>query len=141
MIVRKIDDVEPVEWGNGLSRRFLTASDGMGYTVTDTVVRAGTRSPLEYQNHLEACYCIAGSGLVIDAEGNEYPIVPGTIYALDKHDPHHLVASPHEDLRLVCVFTPALEGHEVHDFSRPEHSVYAQPGARSSHAEVDDRAA
>jgi L-ectoine synthase len=86
--------------------------------VTDTIVWAGTSSPLQYKNHLEACYCIAGSGWVIDAEGNEFPITPGTIYALDKHDPHHLVASPDEDLRLVCVFTPALHGHEAHDLSR-----------------------
>jgi L-ectoine synthase len=123
MIIRKLSDVEPVEWGNGVSRRFLTAKDGMGYTVTDTIVRAGTSSPLEYKNHLEACYCIAGSGSVIDSEGNEYPIVPGTLYALDKHDPHFLVASPIEDLRLVCMFTPALEGDEAHDFSQ-EFSVY-----------------
>jgi L-ectoine synthase len=124
MIIRRINDVVPIEWGNGISRRFLTASDGMGYTVTDTIVRAGTRSRLEYKNHLEACYCIAGSGMVVDTDGNEYQIVPGTIYALDKNDPHDLIASPHEDLRLVCVFTPALQGHEVHDLTRREHSNY-----------------
>jgi len=117
MIVRTASEVIPVDWGNGTSARYLTKADGMGYTVTDTIVRAGTSSPLHYKNHLEACYCIAGSGKVIDDEGNEFPIVPGTIYALDKNDPHHLVASPDEDLRLVCVFTPALHGHETHDFS------------------------
>jgi L-ectoine synthase len=124
MIIRKLADVEPIEWGNGLSRRFLTAKDGMGYTVTDTTVRAGTKSPLEYKNHLEACICISGSGSVIDADGTEHPIVPGTLYALDKHDPHFLCASPVEDLRLICVFTPALEGHEAHDFTQTEFSVY-----------------
>jgi L-ectoine synthase len=124
MIIRKTSEVAPVEWGNGTSQRFLVASDGMGYTVTDTIVRAGTRSRLEYKNHLEACYCIAGSGMVIDQEGNEHHIVPGTIYALDKNDPHDLIASPHEDLRLVCVFTPALQGHEVHDLTRSGHSNY-----------------
>jgi L-ectoine synthase len=39
MIVRKLDEVKTVEWGNGLSRRFLLEADGMGYTVTDTIVR------------------------------------------------------------------------------------------------------
>jgi L-ectoine synthase len=116
MIVRGISDVEGVEWGNGISRRFLVADDGMGYTLTDTIVRAGTRSPLEYRNHLEACYCVGGSGMVVDAAGNEYPIEPGTMYALDQHDPHYLIASPLEDLRLICVFTPALEGSETHNF-------------------------
>ena len=124
MIFRTWRDVEGVEWGNGISKRFLVARDGMGYTVTDTTVRAGTRSPLEYKSHLEACYCIAGSGLVIDSDGNEYPIEPGTIYALDKNDAHYLIASPLEDLRLVCVFVPALVGDEVHDFTELEFSNY-----------------
>ena len=124
MIVRNLSDVEGVEWGNGISKRFLVAKDGMGYTLTDTTVRAGTRSPLEYRNHLEACYCIAGSGMVIDSDGNEYPLEPGTMYALDKNDRHFLIASPVEDLRLVCVFMPALAGHETHNLAQLEFSNY-----------------
>jgi L-ectoine synthase len=124
MIVRNSSEVSPVEWGNGLSRRFLVAADGMGYSLTDTLVRAGTKSPLQYRNHLEACYCVEGSGLVVDADGNEFPITPGTMYALDKNDEHWLIASPAEDLRLVCVFTPALEGHETHNFDLREFSNY-----------------
>ncbi|MEU6479759.1 ectoine synthase [Streptomyces sp. NPDC047017] len=124
MIIRRLEDVRSVDWGNGLSRRFLTASDGLGYTVTDTVVRAGTKSRLEYRRHLEACYCIDGSGEVVDAAGDAHPITPGTLYALDQHDAHWLVASPHEDLRLVCVFTPALRGDEVHHLDAPEFSQY-----------------
>lgn len=124
MIIRHIDDVKTVEWGNGLSRRFLLESDGMGYTVTDTLVRAGTKSHLEYRNHLEACYCIEGSGEVVDMAGNSFPITPGTIYALDEHDPHYLIASPHEDLRLVCMFTPALKGDEAHNLDSDEFSEY-----------------
>ena len=114
MIIRKLDEVKTVEWGNGLSRRFLLEADGMGYTITDTIVNKGTKSLLEYENHLEACYCISGRGSVIEMDGTEHEIVPGTIYALDKHDPHDLIASDHEDLRLVCMFTPALIGDEAH---------------------------
>jgi L-ectoine synthase len=124
MIIRHIDEVKTVEWGNGLSRRFLLEADGMGYSLTDTLVRAGTKSHLEYRNHLEACYCIEGSGEVIDTEGNSFPITPGVMYALDKHDPHWLVASPHEDLRLVCMFTPALRGDESHNLDTDEFSEY-----------------
>ena len=116
MIIRKLEDVKTVEWGNGLSRRFLLEADGMGYTVTDTIVNKGTKSLLEYENHLEACYCIEGKGSVIEMDGTEHEIVPGTIYALDKHDSHYLCASPDEDLRLVCMFTPALTGDEHHTF-------------------------
>jgi L-ectoine synthase len=124
MIIRNLDSVRTVDWGNGVSRRFLLEADGMGYSVTDTIVRAGTSSPLEYRNHLETCYCIAGKGEVIDADGTSHPIEPGRLYALDKHDPHHLVASPDEDLRLVCVFTPALRGDERHRLDASGHSHY-----------------
>lgn len=124
MIVRNSKDVPAIEWGNGTSRRFLVANDGVGYTVTDTLVYAGTKSRLEYRNHLEACYCIAGSGEVIELDGTSHPLVPGTLYALNEHDAHFLVASPHEDLRLVCVFTPALRGDEVHSLDEHVSSAY-----------------
>lgn len=124
MIVRKLQEIRPVEWGNGLSRRFLVDADGMGYTLTDTIVNAGTRSALRYDSHLEACYCISGRGQVIDADGRSYDIEPGTMYALDRHDSHYLVADPGQDLRLVCVFSPALKGHERHDLSEREFSCY-----------------
>ncbi|MCB5178537.1 ectoine synthase [Streptomyces antimicrobicus] len=124
MIVRDIESVKTVEWGNGVSRRFLLAEDGLGYTLTDTIVAAGTKSRLEYVNHLEACYCIAGSGEVIELDGTSHEIVPGRLYALDQHDAHFLVASPHEDLRLVCVFSPALRGDEVHNLDAARSSAY-----------------
>lgn len=124
MIVRGIEDAKTVEWGNGLSRRFLTTSDGMGYTLTDTIVNAGTKSRLEYRNHLEACYCVEGEGEVVDMAGNSYPITPGVMYALDEHDPHFLIAAPHCDLRLICMFTPALKGDEVHSLDEAHSSAY-----------------
>ena len=124
MIIRKLDDVKSVEWGNGLSRRFLLEADGMGYTVTDTIVLAGTKSLIEYKNHLEACYCIEGKGSVIEMDGTEHVIEVGTMYALDKRDPHYLLGGENEDLRLVCMFTPALAGDEHHDFSQEETSAY-----------------
>jgi L-ectoine synthase len=117
MLIRELDKVKCVEWGNGLSRRFLVEADGMGYTVTDTIVRAGTKSLIEYKNHLEACYCIEGKGSVIEMDGTEHIIEVGTMYALDNRDPHYLCGGEDTDLRLVCMFTPALQGDEHHDFS------------------------
>jgi L-ectoine synthase len=114
MLIRKLDSVKNVDWGNGQSRRFLLESDGMGYTVTDTIVNAGSTSRLEYKNHLEACYCIEGSGAVVELDGTRHEIVPGTLYALDKHDAHDLIANAEGDMRLVCMFTPALTGDEAH---------------------------
>ncbi|MGH3749036.1 MAG: ectoine synthase [Micromonosporaceae bacterium] len=124
MIVRSMSEVTPVEWGNGVSYRFLVDGDRMGYTLTDTRVRAGTRSALQYRKHLESCYCISGRGEVIDAEGRSHPIVPGTMYALNQHDAHYLCAADGEDLRLICVFAPALRGDERHSLSEHEFSHY-----------------
>ena len=126
MLIRMLEDIvgseRDVAWGNGQSRRLLLARDKMGYTITDTIVDAGTSSLLEYTRHLEACYCIEGEGEVEDMEGNVYPIRPGTLYALDKNDRHILRATT--TLRLICVFVPALDGSESHTLTGGECSSY-----------------
>ena len=127
VLVRSIDEVKTVAWGNGLSRRFLLESDGMGYSLTDTLVLAGTQSPLQYVNHLEACYCISGSGWVHDTDGTQHRIEPGVMYALEQHDAHILEADAAGDMRLVCVFSPALRGDEVHQLDGNGHSAYGSP--------------
>jgi L-ectoine synthase len=125
LIVRRLEELigtaRDVPWGNGQSRRFLIAKDGMGYSLTDTVVEAGSESRLHYKNHMEACYCIAGRGEV-ECQGTKYPIVPGTMYALDQHDDHILRAF--ETMRLVCVFSPPLQGSEAHNLSKEGASHY-----------------
>lgn len=123
MIVRSLDQLvgthRDVLWGNGNSRRFLIEQDGMKFSLTDTIVNAGTSSLLEYTNHLEACYCIEGTGEVHDPEtGKVHKIYPGQMYALDKNDKHYLVAN--DRLRLVCVFSPALAGDESHNLTGQE---------------------
>ncbi len=124
MIIREKKEVEAVHWGNGTSHRMLVAADGVGYTITDTVVWAGTASRLQYRNHLESCYCVAGTGAVIDGMGVRHPIVPGTVYSLNEHDAHDLVADPGQDLRLICMFTPALVGTEAHQLESLAASAY-----------------
>lgn len=128
MFVRSRQDVESterfVEWGNGTSHRMITAQDGMGFTVCHTVVRKGTTSLLQYRNHLEACYCIAGEGEVEDMQGNRYPIHEGDIYVLDKHDRHYLRGGQTSDLVLVSVFNPPLQGSEKHDLNSSSGSAY-----------------
>lgn len=125
MIVNELNNIinteRDIEWGNGRSRRFLIEKDSMGYSLTDTTVAAGTESLLEYKNHKETCYCIEGEGEV-EANGVVYPIKPGTMYALDHNDPHYLRAKT--DLRLICVFTPPLKGHESHNLKDSVSSCY-----------------
>lgn len=128
MYVRSLKDVEAtdyfVEWGNGTSHRLLTEKDGMGFTVCHTIVRANTVSLLEYREHLEACYCIAGEGAVEDMEGTVFPIRQGNIYVLDKHDKHLLRGGRDQDLILVSVFNPPLEGSERHNLNDLSGSAY-----------------
>jgi len=128
MFVRSLSDVEKtasfVEWGAGTSHRLLTEKDGMGFTVCHTVVRAGTKSLLQYRNHLEACYCIAGEGEVEDMNGNVYPIRPGDISVLDQHDRHYLLGGKDKDLILVSIFNPPLQGNERHDLTNQHGSAH-----------------
>lgn len=96
-----------------ISNRFLTESDGMGYTITKTIIPHGTVATWHYKNHLESCYCISGSGAIKDcATGEIHPIKKDTLYVLDKHDKHQFAAF--EEVELICVFNPPLKGKEVH---------------------------
>ncbi|MCA9064942.1 MAG: ectoine synthase [Planctomycetaceae bacterium] len=123
MIVRTLESMAGTEREtsaeNWSSRRLLLKSDGMGFSLHDTIIHAGTSTEMHYQNHLEAVYCIEGRGRLIDLAGREeHQISAGTMYALNKHDRHVLIAD--ETMRMVCVFNPPLAGPETHD----EHGVY-----------------
>lgn len=97
------------------SLRLLIKSDGMGFSMTETKVMPGAELTLQYKNHIEACFCISGQATVTETlTGTQHDIKPGTLYAPDQHDPHVLKVTSAEPLLLVCVFSPALEGSEVH---------------------------
>ncbi len=118
MIVRRLSDLEgtdrDVHAPTFVSRRFILASDEMGFSFHDTVLFAGTTTNMWYANHLESVYCIEGEGELTDHEtGEVYKVEPGTLYALDGNEKHSLQAI--SDLRMMCVFRPALTGQEVHD--------------------------
>lgn len=118
MIVRQLDDIvgseRDVAADTWSSRRLLLRSDGMGFSLHDTVLHAGTETTMWYQNHVEAVYCIEGEGELVDRDaGVTHRIAPGTMYALDQHDRHIVRATT--DLRMVCVFNPPCTGREVHD--------------------------
>ncbi|MEQ8839548.1 MAG: ectoine synthase [Acidimicrobiales bacterium] len=132
--LHEIDDTEAdVRADTWRSRRLLLARDGMGFSVHDTVLYAGTTTEMHYANHLEAVYCIEGHAEIEDlATGERHEIRPGTLYALDDHDRHVLRAI--EDFRCVCVFNPPVTGREVHD----ENGVYPllTDGPADGHREV-----
>ena len=119
MIVRTVEDLKtqgsyrekPGVWS---SARYLLRRDGMGFTLTRTTVAAGSSQTMQYRNHVEANLVIEGEGVLTDlATGAVHRLRPGTMYALDRHDLHRIDAGT--DMRIVCVFSPALVGPETHD--------------------------
>lgn len=99
--------------GGFVSNRILLESDGMGYTMTKTVIPPNGKQFWHYKNHLESCYCVSGSGELTNAVTNEkFQIGPDVTYVLDKNDPHYFEAF--EEVTLICVFNPPLTGREVH---------------------------
>lgn len=118
MFIRNLNDIKKSDRNViGLafeSARFLIASDGMGYTFAVTTIKAGAEMNIQYRNHKESCYCIAGRGSIVDCARNiEYPLHPGVLYVLDKNDKHILKCS--EEMTLMTVFNPPLKGKEIHD--------------------------
>lgn len=115
-IVGTDDDVHGETWN---SRRFLLKKDGVGFSLNDTVIKAGTESYFWYANHIEAVYLIEGEGEVENmATGECHPLRPGALYVLNDADKHKVRAKT--QLRMVCVFNPPLTGRETHD----ENGIY-----------------
>ena len=123
MIVRSLKEISgterDVETPTWRSRRFVLASEKVGFSMHETVLYAGTETRMWYANHIEAVYVIEGEGELVDEDtGEKHRLEPGTLYLLDGHE-HHIVR-PQTDLRTVCVFNPPCTGREVHD----ENGVY-----------------
>lgn len=118
MIVRKLSDAKSqgraISAEGWESNRLLLKSDGVGFSFHITRIFKDAVLPMHYQNHIEAVYCISGSGEIKEvATGAVHAIAPGTIYILDQHDQHILHAF--EDMEFACVFNPPLIGREVHN--------------------------
>lgn len=120
MIVRDLKSAEKTERrivspdGHWESTRMLLKDDNMGFSFHITTIYKGADFQMHYQSHLESVYCVSGEGEVETlADGKKYPIKPGTLYILDKHDKHILRAF--EEMQMACVFNPPLNGKEVHN--------------------------
>lgn len=123
MIIRQLNDLAGTERetraATWTSRRLLLHQDGMGFSMHDTIIHAGTTTEMHYQNHLEAVYCVEGRGTLHDLTDDQIHLIEaGTLYALNGHEHHVLKAE--QQMRMICVFNPPLVGPETHD----EHGVY-----------------
>lgn len=100
--------------GGFMSHRFLLERDGLGYTITRTVIPPKGPQRWQYPNHLEACYCVSGEGVLTDlSTGQTHSITPDTLYALERGEAHtfEAIGGP---VTLICFFSPALRGDEAH---------------------------
>lgn len=117
MIVRTLQEMVGTDRDVGAetwrSVRMVLAGDGVGFSLHETVMRAGTTTTMWYKHHIEAVYCVGGRGTLHDlVHDRVHPIGPGTMYLLDGHERHRVAAET--DLRLVCVFNPPVTGQETH---------------------------
>lgn len=111
MIVRTTDEIigtdREVRGDTWVSRRIVLADDDVGFSYHETVVEAGTETPLHYPDYIEAVWLIEGHGTLHDRETDtRYPLGPGTMYLLDDHERHTIIAET--ALRMYCVFAPAV---------------------------------
>lgn len=135
--IKNLDENRKVKFHAGVSNRLVLESDGMGYTMTKTVIEPKAGKVFQhYKNHLETCYCVSGEATLTNANtGEEFLITPDTTYILDKNDPHYFEA--HKKTVLICTFNPPLTGQEIHqedgsypagdDFKSPVYDVKRVP--------------
>jgi ParB-like chromosome segregation protein Spo0J len=109
-----------------VSHRLLLADDGMGYSMTKTVIPPNGKQFWHYKNHLESCYCVSGHGEITDVTtGETHQINPDTTYVLNHNEPHYFEAF--EEVTLICVFNPPLRGSEVHGPDGTYDAEYRSP--------------
>ena len=117
MIVRSVQEVAgmdlDVRGDAWRATRLFVRADGLGFSLSETTVDGGAEMNVWYKHHQEACFVIEGSAELTERDtGAVHRIGPGSAYA-PQHDRHTIRVL--EPLRLVCVFSPALTGHETHD--------------------------
>jgi L-ectoine synthase len=123
LIVRTIEEITDTERDiktpNWRSKRIVLANDGVGFSVHETILNAGSVNDFWYANHIEAVFITKGEAELYDKDNDKtYQLGPGSIYVLSGNEKHQL--RPKTDLHTVCVFNPPVTGREVHD----ENGVY-----------------
>jgi L-ectoine synthase len=134
MIVRTLEEITDTERDiktpHWRSKRIVLAGDGVGFSVHETVLDAGSVNDFWYANHIEAVFITEGEGELYDKNNDvTYKLAPGSIYVLNGNERHQL--RPRTQMRTVCVFNPPVTGREVHD----ENGVYpliVEPDATAS---------
>jgi L-ectoine synthase len=123
VIVRTLEEItdteRDVKTEHWRSKRIVLAGDGVGFSLHETVLEAGSINDFWYAHHIEAVWVIDGEGELYDKDNDvTYQLRPGSVYVLSGNEHHQL--RPRTEMRTVCVFNPPVTGGEVHD----ENGVY-----------------
>lgn len=96
------------------SARFLTATDGMGFSYHENRGRRGIDFTIWLRNHWEANYIVSGRGEVVDlTSGEAFPLEAGVLYVVGPNDRHQFRIT--EDMHSISIFCPPLTGNETVD--------------------------
>lgn len=120
MFIRSLDEIKGTDRYKKMPRsatisaRYLTKTEGMGFSLH--VNRGEPISPVQlwYRNHWEANYLISGALKITDlASGEEWVLGPGDLYQVGPNDRHlyEVLETEHH----LSIFCPALHGTESHD--------------------------
>jgi L-ectoine synthase len=118
MFVKTLADVRKagleVKTGIAISQRYLTAADGLGFSLHSVLLNKGAEADLWYKNHWEGNVVLDGTCEVTDyASGKVHRLEPGALYVVGPKDRHHIKALT--DVHIISVFDPPLTGTERHD--------------------------
>ena len=100
--------------GNSKVIRMLTQEDGVGFSLSDVLVKAGAESALWYKHHWEANHILSGTLEVEDSStGKIWMLERDMIYCVGPKDRHTIRART--AVHLLSIFCPPLKGGERHD--------------------------
>jgi len=120
MFIRTLEDVRGTDRYKVLldgalhSARYLTAADGMGFSLHVTRSLPCPPMTLWYKNHWEANYIISGEINIRDLVTQQsWRVGPGDLYQVGPNDRHHfeVIRKEHH----LSIFCPSLNGNEIHD--------------------------
>ena len=121
MFIRRLDELEKLgrirqPMGNDAFRsaRFLTATDGVGFSYNENRARNGIDTVIWLKHHWEANFLFSGQLAVTDLTSEErWSLGAGDLYVVGPNDRHRFVVA--EDIHYVSIFYPPLRGDEAFD--------------------------
>ena len=84
MIVRTFQEISgtdrDIETENWRSRRIVLANDKVGFSLHETILKAGSVNDFWYAYHIEAVWIIEGEGELYDKDNDvSYQVGPGSL--------------------------------------------------------------